>query len=237
MALRPLPSDGSLGDGRLCWWSRPCAGATRPGDALFVEEEGESLWLLLVDVTGNGEAAAEAADLMYHAFLAQLECRLFSPADLLRHLHSELASFWAARSSSNAPDWYVEAVALYIDLSHRQVTGSLAGGPYPWVRVADGSWRCWKCPGGSWLGVPDLDTYTQETKELGRGEMLLAFSDGVAEVKKDNVIFLKGTLQELLAALTGPISPAEVLAALEEELGGFVGSGWPESDATALCWA
>jgi phosphoserine phosphatase RsbU/P len=184
---------------------------------------------LLIDVTGHGPAAAQTVELLERHLLPDPCCSDLAPADLLRVLHGMLQSEWVATGR------FVTALALLIG-AQRTVKGGNAGQPEPLAGRPGGSWQPWSVPGGPPLGLPIPDAaYADAERNLGLGECLLAFTDGVSEAgARQGQQFQHGPLQTFLAGLPAGLGIDEVVARLWQALQTHVGPRWPEDDMTVL---
>jgi Stage II sporulation protein E (SpoIIE) len=164
-----------LGDG---WEStvvlRPAGGASFGGDFVVSYSDGKSLEVALVDVSGKGMDAATRALLLSGAFggvLGSVPREAFLPA----------CNAYLRRGK--APEGFVTAVHLAVDLASGEYTLSSAGHP-PAVRFEANSGQ-WHISGarGIVLGViPDqAGADAPEEGVLRRGDAIMLYTDGVVE--------------------------------------------------------
>lgn len=170
-------------------------------------------WLVLLgDVTGRGVEAASMTSLVRHGarFLAKRE---HSPARVLLELDEELRRQPGLSLCS----------ALCVHLEHGRMMMSSAGHPPPLLVRDDGRIR--EIGGsGPLLGGWDGSAWEDRTLEVGPGETLLMYTDGVTDTRGEDERFGAARLRRLLSEHAGA-SPAELLANLERELDRFQARG------------
>jgi len=154
---------------------RSAGGASFSGDFLVAtrSEDGDSLDIALVDVSGKGVDAGSRALLLSGAFgglLGSVSQDDFLPATN-RYL---LRQHWT--------EGFATAAHLQLDLVTGEYLISTAGHP-PAVQFAAGSGR-WRVAAGSdgpLLGVFDDAKFVSERGRLDHGDALLLFTDGLVE--------------------------------------------------------
>lgn len=171
-----------LGDG---WESmvvlRPAGGSSFGGDFVVSHSDGKSLEVALVDVSGKGMDAATRALLLSGAFggvLGSVPRETFLPA----------CNSYLLRGK--APEGFVTAVHLAVDLASGQYTLSSAGHP-PAVHfdANTGQWRVTRARGMVLGVVPDLAS-VPEMPELGtlrRGDAIMLYTDGLVEAPRRDI--------------------------------------------------
>jgi serine phosphatase RsbU (regulator of sigma subunit) len=216
------------------WAEAPFHGETVSGDALFVETgRAEGGWLfLLVDVMGHGPSTVETMECL-RASLGDHESEGLRPAELLRRLNGSLQPAFLAEKDR---DRFVCVLAVLIDSSGDKLTGSNAGLPGPRSRSLRGDWAVWKVPGGPPLRIlmPGAE-YEEATAPLSSGQLLLLFTDGVAEAGEKAHQFQKERMGTVLGELSGEATPGQVVQALLQAVREHVGDNWPDDDTTLLC--
>jgi sigma-B regulation protein RsbU (phosphoserine phosphatase) len=73
-------------------------------------------------------------------------------------------------------------------------------------------------PTGVPLGVDDEPRYAEAEVEFGRGDVLFAATDGLAEARRDGLFFRNTRLPELLGEHATTLEPAAFVRRLYEEL-------------------
>jgi serine phosphatase RsbU (regulator of sigma subunit) len=110
-----------------------------------------------------------------------------------------------------------------------RVSASSAGHPRPVLVRADGRAEMLECA-GTLLGVVSDPALTDVHAELGPGDAVVLYTDGVTEARRGNELFGEVRLVEVLAGLAG--RPAEEMATgLEAAVADFRRSA---SDDTAI---
>ncbi len=171
-----------LGDG---WGSivvlRPAGGASFGGDFVVSYSDGKSLEVALVDVSGKGMDAATRALLLSGAFggvLGSVARERFLPA----------CNSYMRRGK--APEGFVTAVHLAVDLASGEYTLSSAGHP-PAVRFEanTGQWRVSGARGIVLGVVPDLAGAPDIPEEgvLRRGDAIMLYTDGLVEAPRRDI--------------------------------------------------
>jgi sigma-B regulation protein RsbU (phosphoserine phosphatase) len=100
------------------------------------------------------------------------------------------------------------------------------------VLCADGSVKRLDC-GGSVVGLFDNLQYQEDTVQMGKGDMLLAFSDGLTEPERQEVEFGEERLIELVRShqiLPLPDIAARALTAVRA----WIGDGEQPDDITLM---
>jgi hypothetical protein len=171
-----------LGDG---WGSavvlRPAGGSSFGGDFVVSYSDGKTLEVAVVDVSGKGMDAATRALLLSGAFggmLGSVSRERFLPA----------CNAYLRRGK--APEGFVTAVHLAVDLASGEYTLASAGHP-PAVRL-DASTGQWRVSGarGIVLGViPDLAGAPDIPDEgvLRRGDAIMLYTDGLVEAPRQDI--------------------------------------------------
>jgi sigma-B regulation protein RsbU (phosphoserine phosphatase) len=113
-----------------------------------------------------------------------------SPAALLSLLNHQLYE-------STPPEKYATLFLGIYDGAKRKLTYSNGGHLPPIIMSEDGSIRRLEC-GGTVVGLFDHRSYEEGSVELGRGELLLAYTDGVTEPENDFGEFGEQRLIDLL---------------------------------------
>jgi serine phosphatase RsbU (regulator of sigma subunit) len=160
-------------------FSRPYQGAERGGDVHYVSLCGGGVItrLVVADVSGHG---AEVAD--FSEALRDLMRRNINTKSQTRLVQALNRQFGASAQSMR---FATAVVSTY--LAHRRtLTLCNAGHPRPlWHRAAEGAWSVLDkgvlAPGNLPLGVDDESPYDQFTVSLGRGDLVLFYTDALTE--------------------------------------------------------
>jgi sigma-B regulation protein RsbU (phosphoserine phosphatase) len=145
----------------------------------------------LQDIPVLREPAAVGAALSSDVMLASgLHGVDVSPAALLSLLNHQLYE-------STPPEKYATLFLGIYDGAKRKLTYSNGGHLPPIIMSQDGSIRRLEC-GGTVVGLFDSRSYEEGSVELRRGELLLAYTDGVTEPENDFGEFGEERLIDLL---------------------------------------
>ncbi len=169
----------------------PARGATGDSyDFFFVNEE--TLAIVMADVSGKGIPAALLVGVT-RSMVRNLSAVSTSPGDTLSRVNRIL--------------YQTELGAMYVTIFlgwYNTRTGTLvyanAGHPPPFRIVADGAAVPFGEVTGPILGILDLDHYVTKESELGVGDKLVLYTDGVTEAMAPNGEFYgAGRLANLLS--------------------------------------
>lgn len=160
---------------------RSAGGASFSGDFLVASrsDDGRSLEVALVDVSGKGLAAGTRSLLLSGAF-----------GGLLGSVpHEEFLS--AANRYLLRQEWdegFATVAHVVLDLSTGEYVIAVAGHP-PAVQFVAGSgrWRVSEASEGPLLGVFPEAKFVSETGRLDRGDALLLYTDGLIEIPGQDV--------------------------------------------------
>jgi len=169
------------------------------GDYLYAHTtpDGESMSVVLIDVTGHGIPAALTVNRLH----GELE-RLFAedpginPGEALRLLNKYVHLTLATHSV------YVTAVCMRIDTERAEVEFASGGHPPAYIRAVDGTIEELQATSFVLGACADCD-YDPEpiTRRFGPGDALIAFTDGAMEARDDKgAMFGLNRLRSLLAA-------------------------------------
>jgi sigma-B regulation protein RsbU (phosphoserine phosphatase) len=165
----------------------------------FIPFGGCQIYLSLGDISGKGISAAllmaslHSAVRAYRAAEGQQEVGVeesLSPGRLLGLLNRHLFT-------STQPAKYATLFLASYDCETRRLTYANGGHPPPVVLRADGSVRRLEC-GGCVVGLLEGMVYEEETVELGNGDLLMAYSDGLSEPERDGEDFGEARLIEVV---------------------------------------
>ena len=180
------------------------------GDFYDVFQVAEGEWMVVIgDVTGKGVQAATVTAFVRHT-IRDLAMRVPDPADLLHALNSALLEHDTERFCT------LVVVHLTDEGDAWSICGSVGGHPLPMVRHRDGSidelGRY-----GSLVGVisePAFHTFEHRLVD----DLLLLYTDGVIEARRDRTFFGPERLSPLVTATAhdpGVLTSAVVGAVLD----------------------
>lgn len=176
------------------------------GDFYDVFRVGSATAVVIGDVCGKGaEAAALTAQFRFTArALSDVPC---DPAHVLTTVDAKVQETRSADDSR-----FCTAVYLLLE-SHdgeRRCSAASAGHPLPLVVRADGTIEEVDCR-GSLLFVLDHPIHRTTTFDLGVGDAVVLYTDGVTEARGERGFFGDGALRSVLGSCVG--SSAESIAA------------------------
>jgi len=82
------------------------------------------------------------------------------------------------------------------------------------------------------LGVDDVASYSESELELTPGDLIFAYTDGLVEARRDGDVYGQERLAAMVARLAATLAPAELVAAMHEDVAAW-GDGL-DDDAVAL---
>src|SRR5262245_10179716 len=198
-------------------YSRPHEGAAGGGDVHYVSLCGGGVItrLLLADVAGHGAPVADLARRLRDLMRRHINRK--SQASLVETLNRRFAELAQFRRFATA------VVATYLTTGDR-LTVANAGHPRPlWYRASAGSWSVLAGEDGAGdglanlpFGVDDSTAYPAVEVELGRGDLVLFYTDALTEATDPRGQPLgEGGILELVRFLD-VTDPARVAGALVE---------------------
>ena len=213
---RLLPS--SLPDvpgARLAAAYTPGGRAVEVGGDFFDAFETPSGWTLVIgDVCGKGVEAAGFTSECRHAIrVAALTRPKSGPAGLLRVLNQTNA----AREMEFAS---VACAVITRTAAGFEVTAASAGHPPLIVRRSAGLVETLN-PGGPLIGIFDDAEFAEMTTELVDGDLLLMYTDGVTEARRNGELLGQRRLSEAIASLSHVADPQTVLASVQKLVSDF----------------
>jgi Serine phosphatase RsbU, regulator of sigma subunit len=172
---------------------RPLKGLYCSGDYYDVLGMGTGRYLLLIgDVAGHGVKAAFVTGILkaiiYPEYIAAAGGRSFSPAAFLSWLNTRM-NFELRKSSGMIITFF----AGLIDLQAGTFTYANAGQTHPFL-IEGGAPRELPASGSS-LGYAASVSYIDRVENIGSGDVLVAFTDGLVELRDPS-----GACHELSAA-------------------------------------
>jgi serine phosphatase RsbU (regulator of sigma subunit) len=203
-----------------------------PGDTVLVGGDFYDLFPLrgpgwgvaIGDVQGKGSGAATLTALARYTVRAGA-LTLRNPKQVLRTLNDAVL-----RESS---DRFLTIALLTLQPARDVLRARLclAGHPRPFVLRASGEIEQVGRPGTLLGVVPEVDLGVT-TFDLRAGDLVVLFTDGLTEARRDGEQFGNSGIREVLSSCAGQ-SPGQVISALEEAVTTF-GRGEPRDDLAIL---
>ena len=203
-----------------------------PGDTVLVGGDFYDLFPLrgpgwgvaIGDVQGKGSGAATLTALARYTVRAGA-LTLRNPKQVLRTLNDAVL-----RESSER---FLTVALLTLQPAREGLRARLclAGHPLPFVVRASGEVEQVGRP-GTLLGVVEDVDLAVVTFDLRPGDLIVLFTDGLIEARRDGDQFGNRGIREVLASCVG-LSPGQVISALEEAVTAF-GRGEPRDDMAIL---
>lgn len=129
------------------------------------------------------------------------------------------------------------ATLLYIELDAKtgRLTISNAGHLPPIVKQAGGPVRTLSTAGGSPLGILAGMKFGQETVQLGRGDTIILYTDGIIEAM-NGAEQLYGHERFESVVKKGPNGPDGLKSAIIDDVNRFTGLSPQHDDMTLVCF-
>ena len=187
----------------------------------FFLVDDDHLALVIADVSGKGVPAAlfmvVAKTLLKNAAQTGL-----SPRAVLEKVNNQLCE-------NNEAEMFVTVWLGFYEISTGRLTAANAGHEYPAIQRANGTFELFKDRHGFVLAGMENARYREYELELGMGDTLFVYTDGVAEAT-DGANVLYGT-DRMLEALnrSRDRAPEELLRDVKRDIDRFVG-GVPQFD-------
>jgi serine phosphatase RsbU (regulator of sigma subunit) len=181
------------------------------GDFYDLFETGDGSWALAVgDVVGKGPRAAALTALARYTLRAE-SVREHRPSRILTSLNT-------AVRREHAADAICTALYATVDVngSTARVTMASGGHPLPLILRADGSVEEFGEP-GTLLGVGAKPEFVDRTSNLGAGETVLFYTDGLLDAYAPERAANASDLETILRSCAGR-PPSEIIAAIEGSL-------------------
>jgi serine phosphatase RsbU (regulator of sigma subunit) len=201
-------------------------GAEVGGDFYDVFAIGEGCWAAVVgDVCGKGASAAALTALSRHTVRAAARYEN-GPVNVLRALNRAIAE--------QSPElMFCTAALVWLETRDGGATARVAlGGHLPPLVVRAGGAVGAVSPPGALLGVFESIDVFEERIELGRGDALVLYTDGVTEAGAPEAPLGEERLAELLGAHAD--EHADEIAGAIESLVAAVDNGVPRDDLAVL---
>ena len=192
----------------------------------FFLVDDDHLAMVIADVSGKGVPAALfmviAKTLLKNAAQTGLP-----PKAVLEKVNNQLCE-------NNEAEMFVTVWLGIYEISTGKLTAANAGHEYPAIRRSGGRFELVKDRHGFVLAGMENARYREYKLEIGLGDTLFVYTDGVAEAT-DGANALYGTKRMLDALNTAPERcPEELLTAVRRDIDGFVGGAPQFDDITML---
>lgn len=190
------------------------------------------LFFVVGDVSGKGMPAALFMALCKATIKAAVMSASAEPAAALRRAGQDIGR-------ENPETFFVTAFAGTLDLETGELVYCNAGHEPPYLLRAGSLERLPAAPRPP-VGVPGGFAFAAETLQLAHGELVCVLTDGVTEaMNAQGELYGAPRLERVLAALPSNCAPAEVNAAVVEDVKRFVGDAAASDDLTllALRWS
>jgi phosphoserine phosphatase RsbU/P len=127
---------------------------------------------------------------------------------------------------------FITMAYVTVDAATGSVVAASAGHPAPLVLAAGGGVTPIDVSGLA-LGVDEAQSYEEATAQLGPGDALVVFTDGVIEARRDGELYGD---DRLAAVLTGAraLPPAEIAQAVIRDCRAFAGGELPDDCAVVV---
>jgi serine phosphatase RsbU (regulator of sigma subunit) len=195
------------------------------GDFYDVFEASDGAWFAVIgDVQGKGPEAAAVTGLARYTIRAAAVTE-HEPSRILATLNQAILREWTDR--------FATAALLRVQRTERgaQVAVSCGGHPVPFVLRASGAVETAECK-GNLLGAFAEVELRDHLLELGPGDALVMYTDGVTEEHAGNRVFGEDRLASLLRELGG--SDADTIAGRIEQAVLDFGEPEPRDDMAVL---
>ena len=192
----------------------------------FFLVDDDHLAMVIADVSGKGVPAALfmviAKTLLKNAAQTGL-----SPKAVLEKVNNQLCE-------NNEAEMFVTVWLGFYEISTGRLTAANAGHEYPAIQRANGDFELFKDRHGFVLAGMENARYREYELELGLGDTLFVYTDGVAEAT-DSANTLYGTDRMLEALNCGRNQvPEELLRYVKQDIDRFVGGAPQFDDITML---
>ena len=193
----------------------------------FFLVDDDHLCLVMADVSGKGVPAA--LFMMASKIILANNAKMGkSPAQILTDTNASICS-------NNREEMFVTVWLGILEISTGKLTAANAGHEYPALKRAGGGFALFKDRHGFVLGGMDGVKYKEYELQLGPGDKLFVYTDGVPEAT-DAEQRLFGT-ERMLDALNGDAGagPERLLKSVRRAVDGFVKEAEQFDDLTMLC--
>lgn len=196
------------------------------GDFYDVLAQDGRVWFAVGDVSGKGMGAALFMAITLTLFRASAEGAA-SPAEVLTRMNRGL-------SRDNERAMFVTVFVGLLDLATGRVTCANGGHNPPYVLRATGALEGLKNADSPALGVFEEAAYLNSDLDLGPGDGLFLYTDGVTEAQaSDESFYGVDRLEALLRGLAAR-SPSECVDGVVGDVNRFASGAPPADDLTVL---
>ena len=187
----------------------------------------DRLFFVVGDVSDKGMPAALFMALCKATIKAAVTSSGAEPGEALRRAAQEIGR-------DNPETFFVTVFAATLHLATGELRYCNAGHEPPYLRRSRGLVRLPAAPRPP-IGVPDAFAYISESAQLAPGEWLCALTDGVTEAMNERAE-LYGTqrLERVLGSLAMDAAPAQINAAVLQDVERFVSGAAASDDLTLL---
>lgn len=185
------------------------------------------LYMVIADVSGKGIPASlfmMSSQLIIDSFAREGH----SPAEILARANDRI-------EDNNQQNMFVTAWVGILDLTTGILKAANAGHEYPAVKTSSEGFVLLKDRHGFVLGEMDGMKYHEYEIALKPGDAVFVYTDGVAEANNEaEEMFGTQRVIDVLNSVKDS-APKEILTAMTEALGRYVGEAEQFDDATMLC--
>lgn len=192
----------------------------------FFLVDSDHLAMVIADVSGKGVPAALFMVITKTLLKNAVQTGL-SPKEALEKANNQLCE-------NNEAEMFVTVWLGVYQISTGKLTAANAGHEYPAIRRAGGEFELFKDRHGFVLAGMEHSRYREYELELGVGDTLFMYTDGVTEAT-DGTNVLYGTDRMLAALNKNPeLGPEGLLHQVKADIDRFVGEGPQFDDITML---
>ncbi len=193
----------------------------------FFMIDDDHLGIVIADVSGKGVPAA--LFMMISKTIVQNYAMMgISASEVLARANDSLCA-------QNKMEMFVTVWIGILEISTGKMNCSSAGHEYPAIyRKQEGRFDLFKDKHGFVLGGMDGMPYRDYELELGVGDKIFVYTDGVPEATNDNNEMF-GTDRMIEALNTRQANPTEILGMVRESVDVFVGGAEQFDDLTMVC--
>ena len=193
----------------------------------FFMVDDSHLAIVMADVSGKGVPAA--------LFMVIGKTLIKDHTQTDRDLGEVFSEVNRLLCESNSEGLFITAFEGVLDLKTGRFVFVNAGHEMPFIRKSGGGFAPYKIrPGFVLAGMEDM-RYRQGELMLDEGDMIFQYTDGITEATNaDNELYGMERLNAVLDR-SGDKSPAEILAAVKNDIDAFVGDAPQFDDITMLC--
>lgn len=194
-------------------------------DYLLIDDD--HLCMMIADVSGKGIPAALFMAIS-KVILTDGTMVSMSPAEILHIANERICA-------KNKLDMFVTVWLGILEISTGKMVAANAGHEFPAVYRSGGSFELLHDKHGFVLGGMSGMKYTEYELQLGKGDSLFLYTDGVAEATDlDNQLF--GTERMIDALNINPdAKPEDILVTINDKVDEFVGEADQFDDLTMMC--